>query len=63
MFLLCKSLVLMQDPVTDAPAVLVFVHNITQQKQMESQLAQRQEALQRCASSCLTSNLSPVTFT
>lgn len=37
----------MQDPVTDMPAVLVFVHNITQQKQMEMQLAQRQEALQR----------------
>ena len=39
--------VLMQDPVTNTPAVLVFVHNITQQKQMEMQLAQRQEALQR----------------
>lgn len=38
---------LVQDPVTNKPAVLVFVHNITQQKQMEMQLAQRQEALQR----------------
>ncbi|KAL3144954.1 putative 3',5'-cyclic phosphodiesterase pde-3 [Trebouxia sp. C0010 RCD-2024] len=37
----------MTDPVTNKPAVLVFVHNITQQKQMEMQLAQRQEALQR----------------
>ncbi|MCJ1368728.1 hypothetical protein MMC16_007873 [Acarospora aff. strigata] len=37
----------MTDPVTSTPAVLVFVHNITQQKQMEMQLAQRQEALQR----------------
>ena len=37
----------MQDPITDGPAVLVYVHNITQQKQMEMQLAQRQEALQR----------------
>ena len=39
--------VLLQDPITGKPAVLVIVHNITQQKRMELQLAQRHEALQR----------------
>ncbi|DBA93554.1 TPA: putative 3',5'-cyclic phosphodiesterase pde-3 [Trebouxia sp. C0006] len=37
----------MTDPITGKPAVLVIVHNITQQKRMELQLAQRHEALQR----------------
>lgn len=39
--------VLLQDPVTGHPAVMAFVHNITQQKQVEMQLAQHQEVLQR----------------
>ena len=39
--------VLLQDPITGKPAVFVIVHNITQQKRMELQLAQRHEALQR----------------
>lgn len=38
---------LLQDPITGKPAVLVIVHNITQQKRLELQLAQRHEALQR----------------
>ncbi|KAL0021983.1 hypothetical protein WJX77_002623 [Trebouxia sp. C0004] len=37
----------MTDPITGKPAVLVIVHNITQQKRMELQLARRHEALQR----------------
>ncbi|KAL0024748.1 hypothetical protein WJX79_001370 [Trebouxia sp. C0005] len=37
----------MTDPITGKPAVLVIVHNITQQKRLELQLAQRHEALQR----------------
>ena len=39
--------VLLQDPITGHPAMMVFVHNITQQKQVEMQLAQHQEVLQR----------------
>jgi len=42
-----RHVVLLQDPITGKPAVLVIVHNITQQKRMELQLAQRHEALQR----------------
>ena len=48
--MLRRCRLLSQDPITGNPAVLVFLHNITQQKQMEMQLAQRQEALQRCGS-------------
>ena len=40
-------MLLLQDPITGKPAVMVIVHNITQQKRMELQLAQRHEALQR----------------
>lgn len=39
----------MQDPVDSSPAVLVKRYNVTQQKELELQLSDQQEALQRCA--------------
>ena len=40
---------LVQDPVTSAPAVLIKRYNISQQKELELQLADQQLALQRSA--------------
>ena len=37
----------MQDPVNSSPAVLIKRYNISQQKELEVQLARQQEALQR----------------
>ena len=37
----------LQDPVDGSPAVLVRRYNITQQKELEIQLLNQQEALQR----------------
>ena len=39
----------MQDPVSASSAVLVKKYNISQQKELEIQLASQQVALQRCA--------------
>ena len=38
----------LQDPVDGSPAVLVKRYNITHQKELEIQLLNQQEALQRC---------------
>ena len=39
----------MQDPVDGAPAVLVKLYNVTQQKHMEAELQTQKEALARSA--------------
>ena len=39
----------MQDPVDGAPAVLVKLYNVTQQKHMEAELQTQKEALARFA--------------
>ena len=41
-----KSILALQDPVALCPAVLVKKYDITQQKELELQLARQQEALQ-----------------
>ena len=40
---------LLQDPVDGAPAVLVKLYNVTQQKHMEAELQTQKEALARSA--------------
>lgn len=43
-------MIALQDPVDGSPAVLVKRYNITHQKELEIQLLNQQEALQRCVS-------------
>ena len=43
----------LQDPVTELPAVLVKRYNISQQKELELQLAGQQAALQRYVLMCI----------
>ena len=41
------ALLLLQDPVTGLPAMLVKLYNVTQQKEMEAELQLQKEALAR----------------
>lgn len=49
MQLSCRAhaLLVLQDPVTGLPAMLVKLYNVTQQKEMEAELQLQKEALAR----------------